>query len=93
MTSKLLALLLLMTGLSAAQAQPFFVNGNDTGGIIPWSHENERVAFAAATNHCGWYGKNARITSVYRKYGQYIGFSCAFPRGYIARTGALRVRG
>jgi hypothetical protein len=52
--------------------------GNDTGGIIPWSPINERHRRAIASNHCACYGKYARITSVHRRYGDYIGFRCLF---------------
>jgi hypothetical protein len=85
MSTKTLAVFLLIGGLSTAHAQ-VFITGNDTGGIIPWSPQNERMAFAASEGHCAAYGKNARITSVYRQYGHYIGFACAFPRGYVVRA-------
>ena len=53
-----------------------YVKGNDTGGIIPWSCETELVAKEMAGDHCGGYGKYARITSVTRQYGDYIAFTC-----------------
>jgi hypothetical protein len=81
---KIMAVLFLACGLSGAQAQ-VVITGNDTGGIIPWSPVSERLARAASAAHCSGYGKQARITSVYRQYGHYIGFSCAFPRGYVVR--------
>ena len=84
MKSTMLALVLLVAGLANVQAMPH-TSGNDTGGMITWSPEHERHAVAAAQGHCATYGKNARITSVYRQYGHYIGFACAFPRGYIVR--------
>jgi hypothetical protein len=94
MTTKICALIFLLAGLSAAQAQPY-PYGNDIGGIISWSPENEALALPAAQGHCAAWGKLARITSVYRQYGHYIGFSCAFPPGYIVRERgiAIRVRG
>jgi hypothetical protein len=52
--------------------------GNDTGGIIPWSPVNEQLRLAIASQHCAYFGKYARITSVYRQYGHYIGFRCLF---------------
>jgi hypothetical protein len=55
--------------------------GNDTGGIIPWNPVTERYRFAIAGEHCARYGKFARITSVHRQYGDYIGFACRFGRG------------
>jgi hypothetical protein len=63
--------MLLATG---AQAQVY--RGNDTGGIIPWSCENEADAKAIAADHCARWDKYARIISVHRQYGDYIGFAC-----------------
>jgi hypothetical protein len=50
--------------------------GNDTGGIIPWSCENEVQAFEIASGFCAGHGKYARITSVQRMEGDYIAFTC-----------------
>ena len=75
------AVILLLASLSAAQAQPVVMTANDIGGIISWSPEAEAVAKPTAQAHCAYFGKLARITSVYRQYGHYIGFECAFPRG------------
>jgi hypothetical protein len=58
--------------------------GNDTGGIIPWSCENEADARKIAGAYCSRWGKYARITSVHRMYGDYIGFNCLWRPG-IAR--------
>lgn len=54
------------------------VHGNDTGGIIPWSPENEWRAPALAQAHCARYNKYARTTSIVRQYGHYIGFECVW---------------
>ena len=69
------------------------VQGNDTGGIIPWSCETEMVAQEMAGNHCGNFGKYARITSVTREYGNYIAFACLW-NPYVApyQIPATRVR-
>jgi hypothetical protein len=91
MMSKMLALVLLAAGLSAAQAQPY-ITGNDTGGMIPWTPENQRYAVAASQDHCAYYGKVAYLTSIYRQYGNYIGFACAFPRGYIVQQRRVVIR-
>jgi hypothetical protein len=40
------------------------VTGNDTGGIIPWSPENEVHAPALAQAHCARFRKYARATSI-----------------------------
>jgi hypothetical protein len=67
--------------LSGAQAQ-FWLgsgpvwHGNDTGGIIPWSCENEAVAPQAAAGYCARFSKYARITGINRQYGDYISFHC-----------------
>jgi hypothetical protein len=52
--------------------------GNDTGGIIPYSPVAERHRRAIASDHCSRYDKYARITSVHRRYGDYIVFRCLF---------------
>ncbi len=91
MISRMLILVLLAAAPSAAQAQPY-TSGNDTGGMIVWTPENERWAVAAAEAHCAGYGKLARVTSVYRQYGHYIGFACAFPRGYVLREREFAIR-
>lgn len=66
-----MAMLLPLTG---AQAQVW--HGNDTGGIIPWSCENEASAPRAAAGYCARFNKYARITGVNRQYGDYISFNC-----------------
>jgi hypothetical protein len=71
--------LALATLSAGAHAQVY--RGNDTGGIIPWSCENEADARAIAAAHCARYDKYARITSVKRQYGDYIGFNCLWRRG------------
>jgi hypothetical protein len=64
----------LLSPLAGANAQVW--HGNDTGGIIPWSCENEAVAPQAAAGYCAQYSKYARITGVNRRYGDYISFNC-----------------
>jgi len=54
------------------------LTGNDTGGIIQWTAENQLAAKEMAGAHCARYGKVARITSVNARYGDYIGFVCVF---------------
>jgi hypothetical protein len=72
--SSLMALTIATVFSTGAQAQVY--RGNDTGGIIPWSCENEAEARAVAGAFCAGYNKYARITSVQRMYGQYITFNC-----------------
>jgi hypothetical protein len=62
--------------VSAAGAQAQVYRGNDTGGIIPWSCENEAAARETAGAYCAGWNKYARITSVHRMYGDYIAFNC-----------------
>ena len=50
--------------------------GNDTGGIIPWSPENELNARDIAQANCARYNKFALITVVTRRYGEYIVYEC-----------------
>jgi hypothetical protein len=75
-------LALLLGVATAANAGWYGEYGNDTGGIIPWSPEVSTVYKQVAAHHCAQYDKIARITSVHRWYGDYVGFVCAFPRGY-----------
>jgi hypothetical protein len=79
--------ILLMLGLIAvplvnAEAWIGPIEGNDTGGIIAWSPANQRAARTIAVEHCARYGKLAHITSVWPRYGQYIGFACQLPESY-----------
>ena len=54
----------------------FGYKGNDTGGIIPWSPENEKRAFAIAERNCRWNGKFPVATSIHRVPGDYIAYKC-----------------
>jgi hypothetical protein len=54
------------------------VTSNDTGGIIPWTRENQHMAYSIASERCAWYDKYARITSVNAYPGDYIGFECVW---------------
>ena len=78
----LTALVLVLATPAAAWVEWDGFRGNDTGGIIPWSQEAELMANQRAGMHCGRFNKVAIITSIHRTYGDYIGFICAFPRGY-----------
>ena len=62
--------------LWAAPAQAQVYEGNDTGGIISWSCENEAMAHQIAAAYCARWDKHHRITSVHRQFGDYIAFSC-----------------
>ena len=75
-----MAMLLPLTGAQAQFWRPgpaaLVWHGNDTGGIIPWSCENEVLAPRAAAGYCARFNKYARITGVNRQYGDYISFNC-----------------
>ena len=62
--------------LAGAVADAQVYEGNDTGGIIPWSCDNEAMAPQIAAAYCARWNKYPRITSVHRRYGDYIGFNC-----------------
>jgi hypothetical protein len=83
-TSCLLALCacLLASGANAGWLGWYGQYGNDTGGIISWSPAVRYVYKDIAAAHCAQYNKVAYITSVHPWYGDYVGFVCAFPRGY-----------
>jgi hypothetical protein len=57
---------------------PLGITANDTGGIIPWSPDNQRAAREIASELCARYDKYARITSVHAQPGDYIGFRCVW---------------
>ena len=78
-----LALSLCVLPAQAEVWSVYGINGNDTGGIIPWSPDLRAYGYReAAQHHCGGYHKLARITSVHARYGDYVGFACEFPRNY-----------
>jgi len=82
MRRMLLALMLFAIPAAGASAWVGPYRGNDTGGIIAWSPAAQHDARMIAAAHCARYGKLARITSVWPRYGQYIGFSCRLPHSY-----------
>jgi hypothetical protein len=67
---------LLLLGLLGGAAQAQIYHANDTGGIIPWSCENEAMAQQIAAAYCARWDKYHRITSVHRQYGDFIAFAC-----------------
>ena len=52
------------------------ITGNDTGGIIPYSPSLEGAYPGMAQGYCARWGRLAHVTSVHRKYGDYISFVC-----------------
>jgi hypothetical protein len=65
----------LASGGEFAGAGPH-VTGNDTGGIFPYSPAVEGIYQQIAQRHCARYGRLAKVTSVHRQYGDYVGFVC-----------------
>jgi hypothetical protein len=57
------------------------LTGNSTGGIIPYSPENEAMAPQWADMHCARFGKQAEHMVIIAKDGQYISFECQYPYG------------
>ena len=51
---------------------------NDTGGIIPWTPENERNAFALAEANCRSHNKYPMATSIRRVPGDYMAYKCVW---------------
>jgi hypothetical protein len=82
--------LLLVSGAGAWWDNPLAgvwgSKGNDTGGIIPWTPENEATAFQAASDQCARWRKFAIATSIHRVPGDYIGYRCVWDSRGVART-------
>lgn len=67
--------ILLLMGVSA-HAQFAQMRGDNTGGSIPWSADNEIEAHQIAAEYCARWQKDHRIISVPRRKGDFIKFSC-----------------
>lgn len=52
--------------------------GNDTGGMIPWSPENEKNSFQIASEQCARWNKHPVATSIFRRSGDYISYKCVW---------------
>ena len=88
--SILAALLALpLIAMSAEAGWWSLVQGNDSGGIIPWAPEIAADYPQIAADHCARFDKVVVITSVHKWYGDYVGFRCYFPRGYDPRKGVF----
>lgn len=83
----LLAIMTVVLATTPSLAGWHAMRANDTGGIIPWSDEVARSYRQIAADHCARFDKTATITSVHRRYGDYVGFRCYFPRSYDPRKG------
>jgi hypothetical protein len=74
------ALALTATGAAADHFGSHGPKGNDTGGIIPWSPENELAAFHIAEDNCARFNKFAVLRSIRRVYGDFIVYDCRWER-------------
>ena len=84
--------LMLVTSASALDnplADVWGSKGNDTGGIIPWSPENEKNAFEIASSNCKFWNKYPVPNSISRVPGDYISYQCVWdePRQRGGRRG------
>jgi hypothetical protein len=52
------------------------VTGNDTGGIFPYSPDVQPIYHQIAGDYCARWGRFAKVTSIHRVYGEYVGFVC-----------------
>jgi hypothetical protein len=92
---RMLAIVLVPFALAAFVASSFAaldgtgpgpgLTGNDTGGIIQWTPDVAHIYRAVAAEHCARWHRIARITSVRRRYGDYVGFRCIVDRRYDPR--------
>ena len=86
MISLILVLLVLAAGLSASTSAMAWgaefagpgpaVTGNDIGGIFHYSPDVEPIYRDIAADHCARWGRFAKVTSIHRVYGEYVGFVC-----------------
>ena len=52
------------------------VTGNDIGGIFPYTPDVEALYPQIAADWCARWQRFAKVTSVTRVYGGYVGFVC-----------------
>jgi hypothetical protein len=58
--------------------------GNDTGGIIPYSPDVKLVDYREmAASYCAHWRRLSHVTSVHRRYGDYVAFVCIDRPGMI----------
>ena len=84
-----LALFLPFAGRAALAGAGFLgpgpgLTGNDTGGIISYSPDLKKGVYREiAANWCTRWGRLSHVTSVHRRYGDYVSFV------YIDRAGMI----
>ena len=76
-------------GWGAGQGPGVGLTGNDSGGIIQWTPEIGLIYGDIAAAHCARWNRIARVTSVHRRYGDYVGFVCREDRRYDPRKAWL----
>jgi hypothetical protein len=59
------------------------ISGNSTGGIIPYRPDLEGFYPQIARDYCASWGRLSHVTSVHRRYGDYISFVCIDKPGMI----------
>jgi hypothetical protein len=58
--------------------------GNDTGGIMPYRPNIRPIEYRdMAASYCAHWGRLSQVTSVHRRYGDYVTFVCIDRRGVI----------
>ncbi|MGA8611559.1 MAG: hypothetical protein WB760_07535 [Xanthobacteraceae bacterium] len=78
------AIFVLTLGASAAISEPWAkAYGNDTGGIISYRPDLEGLYPQIARDYCASWGRLSHVTSVNRRYGDYISFVCIDKPGII----------
>jgi hypothetical protein len=81
------AIYVVTLGVSAATAAiggPWpGISGNDTGGIISYAPNLEGLYPQIARDYCASWGRLSHVTSVHRRYGDYISFVCIDKPGII----------
>jgi hypothetical protein len=50
--------------------------GNDTGGIIAYAPNLEGLYPQIARDYCATWNRLSHVTSVHRRYGDYVSFVC-----------------
>jgi hypothetical protein len=86
-TRSIVLIALALAAISSSAQAVSIAFGNQEGGLIPWSpdvriQEFRNAVAQAATEHCAWYNRVAYLTGVVPGYGNYISFTCRFPRNY-----------
>ncbi len=54
----------------------YWITGNDTGGIIPYSPAIDATYKDMAADWCARWHRLSHVTSVHRVYGDYVSFVC-----------------